>query len=413
MTTLINFRRQIQQQLATLRGAAVVAAERLSSSDFYRNPYPLYDRLRQTAPVWWNPLQKLWFVTGYPEAEAVYKSPQTGWGEPPFRGNRPLHFYEKVQARSLIFLDSPAHTRLRRLLQRPLAGFDWEPLIRRRAAGLLAGLRGKQTLDLIADYAAPLATSVILDVIGVPEADWPGLRPVLADQLATFEIERAAAIHERGDASMRQLLDYFAELVARRRRQPEPDLISAFLTASAGGDRLSDDEVALSTIMLTVGGYDNVISLIANAGLALLTRPELAPWRREPAALPGLLSETLRLDPPILLSYRRALEPLCLGEANIAPGDGLVIVIAAANRDPRRFVEPERFDPTRGTSGLAFGLGIHTCLGARLALDEARLALGLLLERYPRLELAASPETLEYRPSLMFRRLKALPVRLA
>jgi hypothetical protein len=413
---LAIFRKKLIDHLTSWRGAAVLATGKIfsSSAEFYGNPYVLYKQLRDLSPVIWNPLLNVWFVTGYQEAEAIYRSSNAGWGAPPYRGKRSpeeLHDYEKAQAKSLIFLDHPHHTRLRGLLHKAMAEFAWDALIRKNTLEILDNLKGRRSMDIVGDFGYHLTTAVIMDVIGIPEGDHEKMKPIMADQLATFEIERSKEIHEKGDVSMNCLGDYFAGLVVQRRRRPGDDLVSAFLRIEDDGDKLDDDEAITSAIMLLVGGYDNVNSLIANTMLALLTHPAvLAKVKADRGLLPQVIDEVLRFDPPVQLSYRRALTAFNVGNTQIAKGDGIVIVIAAANRDPRRFSEPDTLDVGRGDRGISFGLGIHTCLGARLALAEARIAIKLLFEKFPNISLDIDPASLEYHHSMMFRRLKSLPV---
>lgn len=312
--------------------------------------------------------------------------------------------------------DPPVHTRLRRLVSRaftPRRVKDMEGRIREIARGLLDAAERAGRFDLMTDLANPLPVIVIAEMLGVPPEEHAQFKEwsngiIEGGQLAF----RAAMPTENLTKSTRELRAYLTQQIERRRREPGEDLIAALVQAHEEGGSLSSEELLAFVVLLLLAGNETTTNLIGNGMLALGRNPEqLERLRREPALMPTAVEEMLRYDSPVQSTVRT-----CTGDANvngspIAKDEMVFVIIAAANRDPRKFPEPERFDITRSPNEhLSFGEGIHFCLGAPLARLEGAIAIGSALERFPRLRLADPDAAPVYRGSYILRGLKSLPM---
>ncbi|MEV4433012.1 cytochrome P450 [Streptomyces sp. NPDC049585] len=405
---------------------------------FARDPYPYYAELRSRGPAARVALANgthAWLVTGYDRARAVLADARFS-NVPPQRAGRPrpdtpARRAQGCLARHMLNSDAPDHLRLRRLTTAaftPRRVDALRPRIEQLTDGLLAALA--DTLDhaggadLVDAFAFPLPVLVIGEVLGVPEADRADLREWTyrvgspADALAPGAADEAwAALHA-----------YFSSLIAHKRRTPGADLFSS-LVHDAGEGGLSDEELLAMAFLLLFAGYETTMNLLASAALLLLTHPaELAAARAGGEAhWAAVVEETLRHASPLEgTTWRRTTEAVVLqdagGRAEIPAGESVLVVLAAANRDPRHFPAPDAFRPARHLPGpggrrpaphLAFGHGPHFCLGARLARLEAAIALPRLFAALPHLRPAADPATLPYRPGLLVRGPRRLPVRTA
>jgi cytochrome P450 len=311
--------------------------------------------------------------------------------------------------------DPPDHTRLRRLVS---AGFTarridrLEPRITEIAEELLDQLAGQTDVDLIDRYAFALPVQVIGELLGVPAEDRNAFRgwsnAIVEGSLSG---DRARAQHLQ--ASLRELAIYIRGLVAKKRETPGDDLISALLAVRDSDDRLSEDELVSMVYLMLVAGHETTMNLIGTGVYLLLTHPEQR--RRlyeDPTLLPNAIEEFLRYEGPVrMTSYRITTEEVELAGVEIPAGSPVLISLLSANRDERRFDEADRLDLARRDTGhLAFGHGVHFCLGAALARLEGRIAIGLLLRRFPDLRLRVAPDELTWRPGLLIRGLTSLPV---
>ncbi|MFI9721973.1 cytochrome P450 [Streptomyces sp. NPDC052396] len=398
---------------------------------FARDPFPYYARLRTQGPAARVALANgsdAWLVTGYRQAREVLADPRFS-NVPPQGAGRPKPDSAAQRARALLARhmlnsDAPDHIRLRRLT---VAAFTprrvdaLRPRIAHLAAGLVDGLAGRLDRDGIADlvdaFAFPLPVLVIGEVLGVPEEDRAALRDW------TYRVGSPADALEPGavDAAWQQLYAYFAALIERKRRTPGEDLFST-LVQDAGEGGLDDAELLAMAFLLLFAGYETTMNLLASAALLLLTHPgQLALARRGgEERWAAVVEEVLRHASPLEgTTWRRTVEPVDLGGGTEIPAEASVLVVlAAANRDPEHFPAPDDFRPERYLGGpdraaphAAFGHGPHFCLGARLARLEAAVALPLLFDRLPELSLAAGPAELPYRPGLLVRGPRSLPVR--
>jgi cytochrome P450 len=284
------------------------------------------------------------------------------------------------------------------------------PRITEIANELIDAVEARGTMDIVEEYAFLLPITVIAELLGIPVADRDRFRrwsnAVVTPALSAEELTEFGAL-------MNDFVAYVADLFELRRRQPADDLVSALVQVRDGGDSLSEQELFSMVVLLIVAGHETTVNLISNATLALLEHPdELARLRADPARVPAAVEECLRYDSPVERALNRwAAADVELGGKTIRRGDGVILILGSANRDPERFVDPDLFDPGReDTRHVAFGRGSHYCLGAPLARLEGEIALTTLLRRLPGLRLAVSVDDLRWRPVPLFRSLVALPV---
>ncbi|MFF1924808.1 cytochrome P450 [Streptomyces sp. NPDC058221] len=382
---------------------------------FTRDPYPVYAELRARGPVHRVRIPEgtdAWLVVGYEEGRAALADQRLSkeWSN----ASPALGVSQVASGRSMLSSDAPVHTRLRKLVTReftPRRMQQLVPRVRQMTEELLdtmLALPGRGT-DLVESLAFPLPMSVICELLGVPFLDRQTFRAW--SNIVVSSVDAA----ERG-AAADGMNGYLAGLVDDKRAQPGDDLMSALIhTADEEGDRLSVEELMGMAWLLLVAGHETTVNLISNGVLALLTHPEqLAALRADPGLIDNAVEEALRYTGPVETpTYRFTTCPLDIGGTVIPGGGELVLVaLADANRDPDRYPDADRFDITRDARGhVAFGHGIHYCLGAPLARIEAAVAIGSLLERCPELALDADPEELTWRTGMLIRGPEGLPVR--
>lgn len=308
--------------------------------------------------------------------------------------------------------DPPVHTRLRKLVNKAFTARTvarLQPRIEEITAELLDEVAAAGSVDLVKSFAFPLPTTVICEMLGVPSED----RYRFSEWTTTL-VSRSEPEAVRRDSAAMQL--YVKELIAGKRQAPTDDLLSELVHVSDEGDRLSEEELLSTTFLLLVAGHETTVNLIGNSVLALLNNPDqLAALRADESSLPNAIEEFLRFESPInLATFRYTAEPVRVGEVEIPAGEVVMISLLSANRDPDRFSDPDRLDVTRPTGGhVAFGHGIHYCVGAPLARLEAEIALRGLLRRFDKLDFDGEPETLRWRDSTLIRGLESLPVRVS
>ncbi|MBV8541416.1 MAG: cytochrome P450 [Pseudonocardiales bacterium] len=351
-----------------------------------------------------------WLITGYDEARQALHDPRLV--KTPVMPSRGLSSPEIFAARNHHMLNSnpPDHTRLRRLVAAAFTRRRIEqlaPRIQRITDELLDTMATAARTDLIDSFAYPLPITVIRELLGVPaerRTEFHHWSAVLVTSLASPAALAAAAT---------AMVSYLRELVAAKRAAPADDLLSALVAVRDGQDLLSEDELTSMVFLILVAGHETTVNLIGNGVHALLTHPEqLALLRARPDRLPDAVEELLRFDGPVqVATFRVTAEPVDIGGVTIPAGEIVIPGLLAANRDPARTARPDALDITRADNQhLAFGHGIHHCLGAPLARLEGRIALGTLLARFPRLRLAVPTEQLAWRPGLIMNGLDALPV---
>ena len=359
---------------------------------------------------------RAWLVTGYDEARALLTHPGVvkSTGEVPHRDVLPAELAAAMNTH-LLSTNPPAHTRLRSLVsaaftRRRVAAL--EPRITALSAELAdAMVAAGDPVDLVETFAYPLPITVIADLVGVPEADRAAFRRW--SSIVSYGPVHPADVFV---TATREMVDYLRELIAAKQAAPADDLLSGLLAVRADdGDRLSTDELTSMVFLLLTAGHETTAQLIGLGTYRLLTHPEqLAALRADPDRLPAAIEELLRYDGPVQVTMPAlTTTEVRLGDATIPAGAVVLAALLPANRDPRRYDAPDRLDVTRQPAQhLAFGHGIHHCLGAPLARLEARIALGTLLDRFPRLRLAEPDAEPERQPALLFNGLRSLPVRL-
>lgn len=385
--------------------------------EFNADPYPFYHRLREADPVHQSPLG-FWVLTRYEDCVMVLRDPR--FGRAGFEGLLESVYGNTVEQgrlpTSMLFRDPPDHTRLRGLVSRaftPRVVEGLRPRIQQIVDGLLDRVQGAGRMEVISDLAYPLPVTVISEMLGVPEEDRERIKQWSADiarSLDAIGLPTDQGIADRGRTGRRAIGDYFRSLIPDRKKRPRGDLLSLLIEAEEQGDKLSEGELLATCVLLYIAGHETTVNLIGNGLLALLRHPEeLERLRDAPSLIQSAVEELLRYDGPVQRTARITNADVELGEHKIPKGSMVVPVIGAANRDPAHFPDPDRLDVSRPDNRhIAFGFGIHFCLGAPLARLEGQITLGTLLHRLPRL--ALSTERPEWRESQVLRGLKALPV---
>jgi cytochrome P450 len=391
----------------------------IGSPGFQADPYPTYAHLRATGPVHRDEAAPIWHAMSYAEVYAGLRDARLAAARSDrfFSDEERREFgaLVRIQRDMMVFADPPRHTRLRGLVTKAFTPRVVEGLRGRVQAivdDLLARAMPAGQLDVIADLAVPLPTTVIAELLGVPGTDRDCLK-AWSDDFAAFI--GGPTGHDgvvRADRAIRELAAYFGEAVAWWRRAPGDNLISSLIAVEERGDALTADELLATCVILLVGGHETTTNLIANGLLALLRHPDQLRWlRNDPALIGPAVEELLRYDSPAQMTTRLAADDLTLGGARIGAGQLVKLWLGAGNRDPVRFPEPDRLDLGRADNRhLSFGHGIHFCVGASLARLEGQVALATLVTRFPNLKLTGEP--LEYHGTQVFRALKRLPVTL-
>nr|WP_234392859.1 cytochrome P450 [Amycolatopsis sp. AA4] len=319
--------------------------------------------------------------------------------------------FSTLLTRHMLNSDPPVHTRLRKLVNKAFTARTvsrLRPRIQEIADELLDEMARHEQVDLLREFAEPLPITVICELLGVRVEDRDAFS-AWSHTLLSF-----AADEESQAAAATEMQTYLLQLVERKRAEPAEDLLSDLVHASDEGDSLDRDELISMAFLLLIAGHETTVNLIANAVFALLRAPDQAEkLRADPSLLPGAVEEFLRFDGPInFATMRYTVEDIDAGGVTIPTDEFLNISLLSANRDPEKFPDPDTLDVTRPPGGhLAFGHGIHYCVGAPLARLEAQIAIGSLLERFPKLSLAVPAESVVYRPSSLVHGLLALPVR--
>ena len=382
------------------------------------DPYPLYHRLRTESPVHWDPFLHAWVVTRYADVVTVLHRFSAARTPTPEQldaiGLSSLTPIAAVMVRQMLFLDAPAHTRIRSLAAQaftPRRVAELRLHIQEITDTLLDAGVAAGRMDVIRDLAAPLPAIVTAEMLGVPVADHPQLKAWSADfaeMLGNFQHnpDRAARVLR----STEDMLDYFRAAVREQQARPREGLVSALLQAEIDGDRFTEDEVIANCIVTMVGGQETTTNLIGNGVLALLRHPDqLERLRREPSLIASAIEELLRYESPSQHTARLAPEDTVLGGQRIRRRQAVIAVMAAGNRDPERFPDPDRLDLARPDNRhLAFGWAAHFCFGAPLARLEGQIAVSSMLGRL--IDVRLDPQALVWRTNLGLRGLTALPI---
>lgn len=390
--------------------------------EYTANPYPLYRQLRDLDPVYWDEKTHSWVLTTYADGLALLRDNRftaarfltdLPWLTDELRASlgAPMH----ALTRQILFLDPPDHTRIRGLVAKAFTPRVVEGLrsfIQQIIDELLDGILAQGQTELIQDFTYPLPAIVIAQMLGVPPEDREQFFKWTNDFgtiLESGELTPEDAI--RAFFGVSEFMDYFRQIVAQRQTQPKDDLIQVLITAEEGGNVLSEDELLGNCVLLLAAGHGTTTHLIGNGMLALLRNPDQYQQLKEhPEAISLAVMELLRYDGPVQATSRRAKEDLTIRDKHIQAGQDVLVSLGAANHDPAQFSEPDRLNLQRPENRhLAFGQGIHFCLGAPLARLEAEIAFATLVRRLPNPRLSSEPE---FFPSLVFRGMMELPITL-
>ncbi|GAB2677272.1 cytochrome P450 family protein [Nocardia goodfellowii] len=390
------------------------------TDDFYQDPHAVYRTLYERGPIHRVRVDGVagWLIVDHDVAKQAFTEPSISKkiGSPEGQAVLAKHgAADKFNAAitdNMLFADPPQHTRLRKLVQKAFAGRairDLGPRITDIADQLLDDMHGADTVDLLDSYAFPLPIAVICELLGVPDDDKDDFRAWTAGV-----VDESASIEVRTNAGI-SFFTYLTGLIPARTENPGDDLLSALIVAKDDGDQLDQQELISMLLLLLAAGHETTVNLIGNAVHELLRDPQLADrLRADPAGIPAFVEEILRTQGPVhLATARYTTAPVTLGGQHIDAGEFVMISIGAANRDAKRFPDPDRFDAGRADNKhVAFGHGMHFCVGAALARMEATVALTRLLARTSALSLDGEFGALAWRKSLLIHGLTALPVRL-
>jgi len=403
---------------ATARPGPALGLYRLLEPEVLADPYPLYARLRTEDPVHWDPFLHVWVVTRYADVVRVLRDFSADRTPTPEQltemGLEDLNPIARVMVRQMLFMDAPAHTRIR-----GLAAHAFTParvaVLRRHISEiterLLDGILPQGRMDVIADLAEPLPCIVTAEMLGVPVEDHRTLKAWsqdFAEMLGNFQHnpDRVPKILK----AVEGMTDYFRSVMGDQRRRPREGLVNTLMNAEIDGDRLTEDEVIANCIVTMVGGQETTTNLIGNGVLTLLRHPrELSRLRDDLSLIPSAVEELLRYESPSQHTGRLAPADVEIGGRRIRARQAVIAVMGAANRDPDRFPDPDRLDLARQDNRhVAFGWAAHFCFGAPLARIEGQIALEAILRRLD--GLALEPAPLVWRTNLGLRGLKGLPV---
>jgi cytochrome P450 len=376
-------------------------------SDFFHDPYPTYAKLRASGGVHRAVLpsgHKVWVVTRYEDARAVLVDSRLS---------------KKLSAtmtdsviEHMLNSDPPGHTRLRRLVGKAFTAprvRALRPNIEKISDELLDGISGRRQVDLVKEFAFPFATMMLTELLGVPGND----RDTFGRWAETMVDGVEPDAPEQALADLTAMAGYLARLVAQRRTDPGDDLLSVLVHATDGADRLTDVELVMTAFLLLVAGHDTLVGLISNGVLALLRHPDQHDaLLADPSLMPAAIEELLRFSGPAnFTTLRYTTAEVEVGEVTIPAGELVVVALMSANHDPERFTGPERLDVRRPAGGhLAFGHGIHYCLGASLARLAGEVVIWRLLSSFPDLRLAAEVTDVSWLTSTLLRVMESLPV---
>ncbi len=397
-------------------------AVNITSAEFKADPYPFYARLRNEAPVFRVTLpdrQTAWLVTRYDDVARVLKDEgfakdrRNALTREQFARQPWIPAFVKPLMRNMLDLDGRDHDRLRSLVQKaftPRLVEQMRPRIQQLNEDLLDAVRSRDRIDLIRDYALPLPTTVIAQMLGVPVQDRHRFHRW---SKALFLVSASRWGLLKAIPSVWRFMRYLRGLLAARRADPRDDLVSALVQAEDGGERLSEDELLAMVMLLLVAGHETTVNLIGNGTLALLEHPDqMERLRGDPGLIRPAVEELLRYHSPVETATERfPREDTAVAGVTIPRGETVLAVLASANRDERQFADPDKLDLAREPNRhLSFGLGVHFCLGAPLARLEGQLAISTLLRRTSALRLAVPAAALRWRRGMVVRGLEALPL---
>lgn len=384
--------------------------------EFRANPYPHFPPLLEGPPRMINLFMPTALVARYDDVLAVLHDHER------FSTRRPdIPMRERTDpfggSPTILTSDPPVHTRLRKLVSKaftPRRVRELEPRIRAITGELLDRAAARGEFDAMEDLANPLPVIVIAEMLGVSPGDHEQFKRWSNTLISSFAVNPAAGVSEDGVQAKDALRSYFAREIERRRAEPRDDLVGALVAARDEAEALGEGELLAFVVLLLLAGNETTTNLIGNGLLALCRHPEqFERLRRQPELLPTAIEEMLRYDPPVQMTVRMVEQDANVGGTAIPANNFMFVLLAAANRDPRHFADPGRFDIARTPNEhLAFGEGIHFCLGSSLARLEGAIAIGAVAERFPGLRLTNPEAKLSYRGTMALRGLQVLPVKI-
>ncbi len=399
--------------------------QQLLSPEFFADPYPVYNRLREQDPIHWSDALSGWVITRYADVVAILRDPQrfSSSGrvsylldQLPEDARRQVGALERHYTVGLAHSDPPDHTRLRALLVKvftPRMIEAMRPRIQTLVDDLLDRVQPAGRMDVIHDLAYPLPATIIAEMIGAPSGDLDRFRQWAIAINELFEAGGRVTVASAGtaQAALLEMRDYINSLIVLRRRHPQEDILSGLVAAEQRGEKLTAAELVSTTVTLFVAGHETTTNLIGNGVLALLRNPaQLDLLRNDPSAITSAVEELLRYDTSVQRGWRIATEDVTLDGRTIRKGQLVLPMLGAANRDPAQFPDPDRLDLARSDNRhVAFGHGIHFCLGAPLARLEAPLAINTMLRRLRGLRLETDAP-LAWRQDIALRGVLSLPV---
>ena len=378
--------------------------------EFRENPYQFFELLREHEPVHQTPFG-VYLLTRHADASAIVRDPRLSTNQEnsdlyrtfaetnPRPDDDPM---EQMNNVVMLFMDPPDHTRLRSLVSKAFTP-KMVGRLRARVQEVVderldaVEARGDGRMDVVTDLAYPLPVVIICELLGVPPEDQATFQSWSSELAASIDPDPLISPEQRVriEAAGNAFLEYFADLIERRRRSLRDDLLSALIEAEEGGDRLSEEELLGTALFLLIAGHETTVNLVGNGTLALLQhRDQLERLRDDPSLDRHAVEELLRFDSPVQLTQRITMDEYEVGDVTIPKGQALIPLLGAANRDPAEFEEPDRLDLGRDNASrnVAFGGGHHFCLGASLARLEGAVAMGTLVRRFPDIQLAGEPE---------------------
>jgi cytochrome P450 len=393
------------------------------TDSFLQNPYCYYKELRDIDPVVWSDQGKYWIITSYADAKNALADLKFIKNSSIFAsGNIVIQTISKLipqvmpPSTSMLLANPPDHTRLRGLVNKaftPSMVASMRDHIQKIADNLLDQVQAKGAMDIVSDYAFPLPITVIAEMLGVPKQDHAMFKEWSNDLIPILEPGAKAPKIMRAAVARKKLIKYILPLIEARRESPRDDLISAFTQAEEAGKHLTEPEMLSNIILILVAGHETTVNLISNSVLGLLTHPDqLQLLKDKPELLPNAIDEFLRWNSPVQITRRMLSEDVDYNGKKMKAGDIVVVCQGAANHDPSIFPDPEQLDITRDNANkhLAFGHGIHHCLGSALAGLEGQIAIDTLWKRMPNLKLAMDPDKVTWKRPFSLRGPTQLPV---
>jgi cytochrome P450 len=390
--------------------------------EFLQNPYPYYHKLREESPLFWSEDGHYWLVTSYDYANTILRDMRFGKRVQDWKYDHIIRKFARklmptnaFSTSSMLNQDPPNHTRLRALVNKAFTPKMVEGMkvnVQSIADELLDKVMAQGKMDIVQDYSFPLPVTVIAEMLGIPASDREQFKQWSDDITNVLEPTLEIGPLFQAWKAQKALVEYLTPLVEKRRKQPMPDLISALLSAEEKGDRLTTGELFSNIILLLVAGHETTVNLIGNGIIALLKHPDqLQLLKEKPELIGSCVDEVLRYDSSVQMVRRLAMEDVEIDGKVIHQGDMVIILLGAANRDPKRFADPDKFDIQRSDNKyVSFGFGIHHCLGSALAPAEAHIAISSIFQRLPNLKSSLPLDQLVYKTPFSLRGVETLPI---